>query len=198
MMKRTLALAACILPLLAGNAAGQANVVPDPLPRLPPQPGQGLPLKDVRFLEQATEYSILQMEIGELATEKASLEAVRQFGNQQERDHEQFRQELMSLAERRDIVVSEQTSDDVWRPTIDRLRGQSGENFDQEFLDLQLKIGKDLVDLYQTQASHSTDTELASFAITTLVRLQQHFATAQQLGAALGLSADTVEQPPQY
>ena len=31
-----------------------------------------------------------------------------------------------------------------------------------------------------------------------LVQLQQHFATAQQLGAQHGLSVETVEQPPQY
>jgi hypothetical protein len=62
------------------------------------------------------------------------------------------------------------------------------------FLGAQLKIGQQLVELYQTQASNSTDTGLASFSITTLVQLQQHFGTAQQLGARYGLSADTVRQ----
>jgi predicted outer membrane protein len=198
MMKRSFVLAACILPLLAGNAAGQANIVPDPLPRLPPQPGQGLPLEDLRFLEQGTDQSAIQIEIGELAAERASDEALSQLGSQVATDHEQIRQKLTELAQRRGVEVSARTPDEAWRGTIDQLQGQSGEDFDRAFLDVQLKIGRQLVELYQTQASNSTDTGLASFAITTLVQLQQHFAIAQQLAAQYGLSPDTVEQPPQY
>lgn len=197
-MKRSFVLAACILLPLAGNAAGQTSIVPDPLPRLPPQPGQGLPIKDVRFLEQGVEQNVIQIEIGEIAAAKASDEAVRQLGNQVATDHRQIRQELRGLAGQRGIEVSEPTPGEAWRRTIDQLQGQSGEDVDREFLDLQLKIGRQIVELYQTQASSSTDTGLAGFAITTLVQLQQHFTTAQQLGAPYGLSAETVEQPPQY
>ena len=197
-MKRSFVLAACILPLLAGSAAGQTRLVPDPLPRLPPQPSQGLPLKDVRFLHEAIDQSAAQIEIGELAAEKASDQAVRQLGNEVAADHRQIKDTLTELAERRDVEMPGQTSGDAWRRTIDRLHEQSGEDFDREFLDLQLQTGRHIVELYQTQASGSTDTGLAGFAITTLVELQQHFATAQQLGAARGLSAETVGQPPQY
>lgn len=89
-MKRSFVLAACILPLLAGTAVGQANIVPDPSPRLPPQPGQGLPLEDLRFLERGTDQSAIQMKIGKLAAERASDEAVRQFGSQVATDHKQI------------------------------------------------------------------------------------------------------------
>lgn len=198
MMKRTLALAVCILPLLAGNAAGQANIVPDTSPRLPPQPGQGLPLEDVRFLERATDQSAIEMEIGGLAAEQASSEEVRNLGSQVATDHEQIRQRLVELAQPHHVELSEREPNEEWRQAIESLQGQSGEEFDRAYLGLQLGLGQQIVDLYQTQASNSTVTDLASFAITTLVRLQQHFTTAQQLGALHGLSIETVEQPPQY
>ena len=197
-MKRPFVLAACILPLLGGNAMGQTNIVPDPLPRLPPQPGQGLPLEDVRFIEQGIDYSTIQIEIGELAVERASDEAVRQLGSQVATDHEQISQKLTELAQQRSVEVSARPSHEAWRETIDQLQGQSGEDFERAFLGVQLKIGQQLVKLYQIQASNSTDTGLASFAITTLVHVEQHFTTAQRLGAQYGLSVETVEQPPQY
>ncbi len=197
-MKRSFVLAACILPLLGGTAMGQASIVPDPLPRVPPQPSQGLPIKDVRFIEQGIEQSVMQVELGELAAEKASDEGVRQLGSQVATDHEQIKQTLNELAQQRDVEVAAREPEDMERGAMDRLQGESGEAFDQAFLDLQLKIGQQLVDLYQTQASSSTDTGLASFAITTLVKLQEHFASAQQLGEPYGLSAETVGQPPQY
>jgi predicted outer membrane protein len=198
MMKRSFVLAACILPLLVGDAAGQANIIPDPSPRLPPQPGQGLPLEDLRFLERGIDQSVTQIEMGELAAEKSSDEALSQLGRQVATDHEQIRQKLVELAQQRGVEVSARTPKETWQETIDQLQRQSGEDFDRAFLDMQLKTGQQLVELYQTQASNSTDTGLASFAITTLVQLQQHFATAQQLGAQHGLSVETVEQPPQY
>jgi predicted outer membrane protein len=198
MMKRSFVLAACILPLLVGDAAGQANIIPDPSPRLPPQPGQGLPLEDLRFLERGIDQSVIQIEMGELAAEKASDEALIQLGRQVASDHEQIRQKLVELAQQRGVEVSARTPNEALRGAIDQLQRQSGEDFDRAFLGMQLKTGQQLVELYQTQASNSTDTGLASFAITTLVQLQQHFATAQQLGAQHGLSAETVEQPPQY
>ena len=197
-MKRSFVLAACILPLLVSNGAGQANIVPDPSPRLPPHPGQGLPLEDLRFLERGIDQSVIQIEMGELAAEEASDEALSQLGRHVATDHEQIRQKLADLARQRGVEVSARTPNEARRGAIDQLQRQSGEDFDRAFLDMQLKTGQQLVELYQTQASNSTDTGLASFAITTLVQLQQHFATAQQLGAQHGLSAETVEQPPQY
>ena len=197
-MKRSFVLAACILPLLSGTALAQANIVPDPQPRLPPQASQGLPLEDVRFLERGIAQSVMQIEAGELAAEKASDGAVSQFGRQVAADHKQIRQTLADLARQRGVEVSAQAPEEADRAAIDRLQEESGEGFDRAFLDLQLRVGQQVINLYQTQASHSTDTELASFAITTLVQLQQHFTTAQQLGAPYGLSAETVEQPPQY
>ncbi len=198
MMKRSLALAVCILPLLTGNAAGQANVVPDTSPRLPPQPGQGLPLEDVRFLERAADQSAIEVEIGGLAAQQASSEEVRELGSQVATDHEQIRQRLVELAQQHRVEVEERESKDAWRPAIERLQGQSGEDFDRAYLGLQLGLGRQIIELYQTQASNSTVTDLARFAITTLVRLKQHFTTAQELGALNGLSIETVEQPPQY
>ncbi len=197
-MKKSLVLAACILPLLADTAAGQANIVPDPLPRLPPQPGQGLPIDDVRFLQQASGYSTTQMEVGELAEEKASDQRIKQFASQMAADHKQIKQELTELAQQRDIKVTAAAPAEGSAAAIDRLQGLSGEDFDRTFLDVQLKHGKQLVDLYQAQASASPDTGLASFAITTLVELQQHFDKAQELGDDYGLSVETVDQPPQY
>ena len=41
------------LTVLSGPAWSQANLRPDPHPRVPPQPGQSLPLEDALFLKEA-------------------------------------------------------------------------------------------------------------------------------------------------
>ena len=64
MLRRTFLHATALSALLgaAGEARAQANIRPDPTPRLPPQPGQGLPLEDVRFLRDAAALSAAQVE----------------------------------------------------------------------------------------------------------------------------------------
>lgn len=81
---------------------------------------------------------------------------------------------------------------------LERLNAAEGEAFDREYLSLELNLHKQIVDLYQTQASNSPDTGLAAFAITSLVPIQRHFDHVRRLGAERGLTIDVVGQPPQY
>ncbi len=81
---------------------------------------------------------------------------------------------------------------------LQRLNAAEGEAFDREYVALELNVHKQIVDLYQTQASNSPDTGLAAFAITSLVPIQRHFDHVKALGAERGLTIDVVGQPPQY
>ena len=54
------------------------------------------------------------------------------------------------------------------------------------FLAAEIEVHPVLVEMYQTQASHTTAREFGRFAITTLVGLQEDFATAVRLGERHG------------
>lgn len=197
-MKTMLRLSLFALLLAGTQAWGQANLRPDPTPRVPPQPGQGLPLEDLRYLSRALNLSEAQIESGRLAAEKSTNPAVREFGQALAADHEAIRQSLFKLAEQSKANVAAHPSKAWWQGQVQRLRGLGGAEFDREFLNWELQNHLALVNLYQTEASNSPDTELAKFAITTLVRIKQRFDAAQRLGAEYGLSVNVVKQPPQY
>ena len=62
MLRRSLLLLAGLAAPLAGPARAQTRITPDPTPRLPPQPGQGMAVEDVRGLQRAARISDAQIE----------------------------------------------------------------------------------------------------------------------------------------
>jgi len=202
MLQRRLLLSAAFFPavLAACEAFGQANITPDPHPRLPPQPGQGLPIEDVRFLRRAVRLSEAQAEAGRLAAERAASPEVRRLGAAVAEEQAELRRKLENLAKARGVNL--QQADAAAGAPADQslaaLRQASGDDVDRRFLARQLGLYTQQARMYQTEASNTPDAELSQVAIAALASLRAHFQTARQLGAPYGLRADTVEAPPQY
>jgi predicted outer membrane protein len=194
MLRRTtLLIAAFSLP--AGRALAQASLTPPTAPRVPPQPGQGPAAADVRALQRADQISAAQVEAGEMAAGKAAMPALRQLGSTIAADHGRFRHAISGLAGARRVELPERAAEDL---SLASLRDASGEAFDRAFLSRQLGLYRPMAELYQAMASNSPDPAIARFGITALAAARAHFDAARELGAPLGLRAETVENPPQY
>lgn len=187
-----------MLLALAPAAHGQVSLTPEPQPRLPPQPGQGLPVEDQRFLSRAANLSQVEIETGRLAAQEGESTAVKDLAQRLATDHEAIAATLRELAEQYGTAIEAHESQEWWQGEIERLRGLDGAAFDHDYLALQLRAHAAMAELYQQQASETTQTELATFAITTFNRIQDHFATTRDLAGQYGLTIDRVEQPPQY
>lgn len=197
-MSARLVLPLVILALASVQAMSQTSLKPETEPRLPPQAGQGLPLKDQQFIAQATDLSEAQIQAGQLAAEKAPAGPVKDFAAKLAADNEKLRKSLADLAQKNRTAIQPPASQPAWKADLQRLRGLSGPEFEREFLAWQLQMHVKLADLYQTQASSTPSTDLAQFAIVSLNRIQERFDEAKKLGAREGLTVDTVKQPPQY
>jgi predicted outer membrane protein len=211
MLRRTLLLAAAAAPagLASRGARGQASLTPDPTPRLPPQPGQGLPLEDARFLRDAAALSAAQAEAAALAAERVAEEETRRLAASLAERHRRLAEQVRGLARARDVAVDTPVEGAAGGPPArarQRLEGlraaaaPGGGELGREFLAAQIEVHPVLVEMYQTQASHTNDRELGRFAITTLVGLQEDFAAAARLGERHGLRRPDrlLANPPQY
>lgn len=197
-MPARLALLLILVSLAGGQAFAQANIRPDTNPRLPPQAGQGLPVKDQEFITRAANLSDAEMQGGRLASEKATSAEVKAFGEKIVSDHQSYRQALADLARKNKVSVEPHASRAAWETELQRLRGLNGAEFEREFLNWQLQVHLSLADMYQTQASGTPETDLARFAIVTLKQIQDGFDRAKQLAARYNLAVETIKQPPQY
>ncbi len=184
--------------LAAETALAQANLKPDTTPRVPPQPGQGLPAEDRRFLERALNLSRAEVDATKLAADKASDARVKVLATELAREHARLVEALGEHASRYKVQLPQPASRAAWGRDLESLAISSGGQFDREYISWQLRTHLALVDLYQTQASHSPDADLAKFAITTLAEIKPRFETLKRIGAEQGLRVETVGQPPQY
>ena len=91
------------LTALSGPAWSQANIRPDPTPRVPPQPGQSLPVEDALFLREAASASQGQDELGRLAAEKAPDDALRSLAQRISETHGRLGGALKRLIDARTL-----------------------------------------------------------------------------------------------
>jgi predicted outer membrane protein len=185
--------------LVPARVDAQASLRPDPTPRLPPQPGQGLPAEDVRFLQRAARLTEAQSEAGRIAAERASSPDVRRLASAVADENARRYQRIVAIAAARKVVLQANPAEAATAdPSLAALRQAAGEAVDRRFLARQLGLYPLEADLYQTEASNSPDRELSRLGIEALAVLRQHVETAQALGAPLGIQADAIEAPPQY
>ena len=198
MLRRTTLLLAGTTTLAAGAAWAQTRITPDPTPRLPPQPGQGMAIDDLRAIQRAALFCDAQVEAGQLGAQRATAPEVRRLAEAIAADHGRFRQGIAAVAAERKVGLPDRAAARIQDPSLDTLRQASGESFDRAFLARQLGLYRPMAELFQTMASNSPDPALQRLGITILASVRASFETARKLGEPLGLRADTVESPPQY
>ena len=167
-MHKIVALALLGLTALTAPAWSQANLRPDPDPRVPTQPGQALPHEDALFLKEAALASQGQPE----------------------------RTDAFGAAGA--VSNPENAREGMAQEAVQSLSGASGEAFGKGYVEAQLRLHDRLVDLYQTEASHTPNRELATFAITSLVEIQKDRDALRQMAGRFGIEAAPAGQAIQY
>jgi putative membrane protein len=138
---------------------------------------------DTNFINQAAAGGLAEVQLGELAAKKAGTPAVRRFGQQMVRDHTPVNQQLMALAQAKQLSPST-TLDAPNQQTYDTLNGLRGRAFDQQYLQGQLTAHQDQLTLFQTEAQSGTDPEVKTFAAKNQGMIQEHVDELQRLTAA--------------
>lgn len=132
---------------------------------------------DRKFIDEAAEGGLMEVELGRLASDKASDPAVKQFGERMVRDHSDANKKLMDLAQTKGVTPPGNVKKSDQR-NIDKLSKRSGADFDRAYMDMMVKDHKKDVKEFQKEAK-SKDSDVAQFASTTLPTLQEHLQLAQ-------------------
>jgi len=190
----------CLLPLRAqiprgGGTPGQGPTTPSTFPGQNPSPGatgsnppigagapENFPSKidDRQFARDAAITGLSNVELDKLAAEKASSEAVRQFGKQLLEDQTKTNDQLKQVANQQNISTPD-ALDSKRKSVIDKVAKLSGPEFDKAFLKQQLKEQEAQVRNFSDEAQRGTDPNIKTFAAGTLRNLQQQLAATKNL-----------------
>lgn len=137
-----------------------------------------VPMPDQHFMMKAAQGGMAEVQLGKLATQNASSQAVKDFGQKMVDDHSKANDELKGLAARKNVTLP--TSLDAKdQATMDRLSKLTGAAFDRAYMrDMVADHKKDIAD-FQREASSGADPDVKTWASNTLPTLQQHLQLAQ-------------------
>jgi putative membrane protein len=143
------------------------------------EPATNLSHGDRKFLENAAQGGMVEVQLGKLAEQKASSEQVKQFGKRMAADHQKANDELKKIAANRGFNLPVEMSGSA-RREYDKMQGKSGADFDREYMKEMVSDHKKDLKEFQSEAKSSKDADLKNFATSTLPTLQQHLDLAQQ------------------
>lgn len=137
---------------------------------------------DRRFVTKAADNSQAELQIAQLAAQRATNPEVKSFAKMLVDDHTKANSELMSIASQKSVKVD---MDDSKDRTYNRLNKKSGSEFDQEFVEHMIDEHEKDIKMFEKASSDAKDPQVRSFASKQVSSLRQHLQQAQSLRQTL-------------
>lgn len=136
---------------------------------------------DQSFVKKAAAGGMAEVELGKLATEKASNDDVKKFGQRMVDDHGKANDQLKQLANQKGISVpSDLEAKD--KALKDRLSKLSGTQFDHAYMKNMVRDHTKDVAEFRKESKSAKDDDLKNFASQTLPTLEDHLKQAKSIG----------------
>lgn len=151
----------------------------------PPATPAKLSSQDQSFLQKAAEAATSDIKLGQLAVDKASSPAVKQFGQQAVSDFGKARNDLDKIAGDLKWIAPDHMSQDA-AGRYDDLWQRHGKDFDSTYIGAEISSHQGYVPLFEAEADKGTDRQLAIYAQTQLPMLRAHLDTAKEISQKAG------------
>ena len=148
-----------------------------------PQTGALAPA-DRTFVRQAAAAGMAEVEMGRLATSKASNADVKQFGQRMVDDHSKANDELKAWAAKKNVTLPAEL-EAAHKATHDRLAKLSGDAFDRAYMKQMVADHNKAVQDFTRASKTAKDADLKAWAEKTLPTLQEHQKMARDISAKL-------------
>jgi putative membrane protein len=139
---------------------------------------------ELAFVEKAAMGGMAEVQLGQLAQQKASSDQVKQFGARMVQDHGKANADLKQVASDKGIQLPT-SLDKKHEAAMQRLQKLSGAEFDRAYMKHMVGDHKKDVSEFEKEAKSGKDTAIKGFADKTLPTLQEHLKLAQSVDDAL-------------
>lgn len=157
-----------------------AAVAQSPDSSMPAKTSAGFTAADSTFVKKAASGGLAEVELGQLAVQKASSPEVKQFGQRMVDDHTKANNELKEVAAQDHIVLPQSMSakDKATKASLEQL---SGDQFDRAYMEDMVKDHKKDVAEFERESKTAMDPAVKSFAQQTLPTLRDHLKQAEKI-----------------
>lgn len=135
---------------------------------------------DQNFVKKAAQGGMAEVELGKLATEKASSDDVKKFGQRMVDDHGKANDQLKQIASQKGVnVPSDLDAKD--KALKDRLSKLSGPEFDRAYMKNMVRDHTKDVAEFRKESKSAKDDDVKNFASQTLPTLEDHLKQAKSI-----------------
>jgi putative membrane protein len=186
MIKSVTVLAA--ICLLAGCASNDTSTADQGQNGVTAAASGNLSDADRQFINNATVGGMCEVQAGQIALDRATDNNLKQFGEQMVTDHTRIDTELMQLAQQKGVTPPAMLNADA-QQQIDKLNSLSGDDFNSQYLQDQVKGHQDAVKLFQNEINQGQDTDVKAFASKNLPTIQHHLDMIQGIQSSTGVNS---------
>ena len=144
---------------------------------------------DETFVMKVAKGGMAEVELGKLATEKASSDAVKRFGQRMIDDHGKANNELKALAQSKNVTLSMEMGPEE-KALRNRLMKLSGPAFDKAYMNAMVNDHVKDVNEFRMESTSGKDPDVKAWAAKTLPTLEEHLKMARDANGAVGTSAN--------
>jgi putative membrane protein len=140
----------------------------------------GVTVADTTFLKKAASGGIAEVELGQLAVERASNPDVKQFAQRMVNDHTKANSQLRQVAAEEHIRLLQGLSarDKAIKDALAKL---SGDDFDRAYMKDMVQDHRQDVAEFERESKSTQDPAVKGFAMQTLPTLRDHLKEAQRI-----------------
>jgi len=139
-----------------------------------------LSTSDTAFMTTAARGGMAEVQMGQLAQQNGRSQAVKNFGQRMVEDHGRANQEMMALAQRKQLTPPSDIGA-AHQQTYDNLAKLRGRAFDRAYAQAMIQDHQEDLQAFQTEAQNGTDPDVKAFAARYVPVLQEHLRMARQL-----------------
>src|SRR6195952_4292914 len=135
---------------------------------------------DAKFAVAAANGGMAEVELGQLAQQKAVNSTVKDFGAMMVTDHTKANDEMKALAKTKGIALPA-AIDTEEQKVKDDLSAKSGADFDKAYVSNMIDDYQQDIKEFEDAAKNCKDAELKAFAVKTLPTLKMHLEAIQKI-----------------
>ncbi|HEY1679053.1 MAG TPA: DUF4142 domain-containing protein [Candidatus Sulfotelmatobacter sp.] len=154
----------------------------------PAKSSAGTPAMDTTFMKKAAQGGMAEVELGQLAVQKAASDDVKKFGQRMVDDHTKANDQLKQIAGEEHVTLPRHLNakDSATKASLEKL---SGTEFDRAYMHDMVKDHKQDVAEFQKESNSAQNTGVKNFAAQTLPTLKDHLKEAERIASSQGASA---------
>ncbi len=135
---------------------------------------------DQKFAADAAKGNQAEIQIGQLAQQKADSPAAKTFGQHLVNDHTAAENQLQQIATKKGLTLDTQPSR-AQKSEYDKLNKLSGAAFDKELARYEAKDHKKDISEFEKEANKGSDSDIKGYAQSQISGLQMHLKMAEDL-----------------